>query len=298
MDHAARVQVFRRMLTDLGTPISARYEGIGFWLRRRWPAQGCSRPGARRLWLRYLRFAVSPSWNSSSIASDLKEQGRMRQIGSPYRLPFEDSSIDVVLSDQVFEHVLNYPQAIAELRRITRPGGSFCTHFPAAMTPRNAHSRASCINFPAAVVVVDLGSGGSEKRVSAWVASAGSRASQCRFSDARHELSAGERHQERVRQVIQQGRIRRECVSALQRPSASSRPGAVRRGSVRTAVLPVPVRDVRRGLSQSTGGRRLVMLPAIDDGLISRQDGRPGKFAHHEGARLLRESRGPFRLAE
>lgn len=130
VDHAARFRVFRRMLTDLGTPIRPGMKVLDFGcgegglltaaLDQGLDAYGCDIYDSR----------YSPNWNSSSIASDLKEQGRMRQIGSPYRLPFDDSSIDVVISDQVFEHVLNYPQAIAELRRVMRPGGFFLHAFP------------------------------------------------------------------------------------------------------------------------------------------------------------------------
>jgi len=65
-----------------------------------------------------------------ATAAALREEGRLRPILTPYRLPFEDSSIDVVISDQVFEHVLNYPQAIEELRRVMRVGGVFLHAFP------------------------------------------------------------------------------------------------------------------------------------------------------------------------
>jgi SAM-dependent methyltransferase len=46
------------------------------------------------------------------------------------KLPFEDSGIDVIINDQVFEHVLNYPQAIEELCRVMRVGGVFLHIFP------------------------------------------------------------------------------------------------------------------------------------------------------------------------
>ena len=38
--------------------------------------------------------------------------------------------MDVVISDQVFEHVLDYPRTIAELHRVMRPGGVFLHSFP------------------------------------------------------------------------------------------------------------------------------------------------------------------------
>jgi SAM-dependent methyltransferase len=81
----------------------------------------------------------SYSLNSRNIAAGLREQARLRQIRTPYELPFDDSSIDVVISDQVFEHVLNYPQAVAELHRITRPGGFFLHAFPSRYRPLEGH---------------------------------------------------------------------------------------------------------------------------------------------------------------
>jgi ubiquinone/menaquinone biosynthesis C-methylase UbiE len=48
----------------------------------------------------------------------------------PYRLPFEDSSFDVVVSDEVFEHVTDYPTAISEIRRVLKPGGGSLHIFP------------------------------------------------------------------------------------------------------------------------------------------------------------------------
>jgi SAM-dependent methyltransferase len=130
VDSAARVDVFRRMLTDLGTPIRPGMKVLDF---------GCGEGGLVRAALDQgldaygcdlYDVGYSPRWTSNAIVSALKDAGRLRQIRSPYQLPFGDSSIDVVVSDQVFEHVLNYPEAIAELRRIMRPGGFFLHAFP------------------------------------------------------------------------------------------------------------------------------------------------------------------------
>ena len=43
---------------------------------------------------------------------------------SNYKIPFDDNTFDVIISDQVFEHVQNYPEALAEIKRILKPGGS------------------------------------------------------------------------------------------------------------------------------------------------------------------------------
>ena len=57
--------------------------------------------------------------------------GVIRPIGlSPYRVPFEDDSFDLVFSVTVFEHVQDYDSALAEIRRVLKPGGVAVHVFP------------------------------------------------------------------------------------------------------------------------------------------------------------------------
>lgn len=64
-------------------------------------------------------------------ARRLAENGLVREIQmQPYRLPYADNTFDVVFSDQVFEHVQNYPETIAELHRVMKPGGVALHIFP------------------------------------------------------------------------------------------------------------------------------------------------------------------------
>ncbi len=46
------------------------------------------------------------------------------------RLPFEDSSYDVVHANQVFEHIQNMIELVGECHRILRPGGLLVIHVP------------------------------------------------------------------------------------------------------------------------------------------------------------------------
>jgi SAM-dependent methyltransferase len=56
-----------------------------------------------------------------------------------YRIPFDDDTFDFVMSDQVFEHVQNWPEALAEIKRVLKPGGSSLHCFPSRYRPVEAH---------------------------------------------------------------------------------------------------------------------------------------------------------------
>jgi ubiquinone/menaquinone biosynthesis C-methylase UbiE len=61
----------------------------------------------------------------------LREQGIIREIDTTnYRLPFDDNSIDFLVSDQVFEHVRDYEATLHEIRRVLKPGGTSLHFFP------------------------------------------------------------------------------------------------------------------------------------------------------------------------
>jgi SAM-dependent methyltransferase len=46
------------------------------------------------------------------------------------RLPFDDASIDLIVSDMTFEHITDPKRTIAELKRILKPGGWLCARTP------------------------------------------------------------------------------------------------------------------------------------------------------------------------
>lgn len=70
----------------------------------------------------------------------LENSGRLLLIDDEkYRLPFDDASFDVVFSDQVLEHVQDYPSTLQELHRITRPGGLGLHIFPSRWRPIEVH---------------------------------------------------------------------------------------------------------------------------------------------------------------
>jgi SAM-dependent methyltransferase len=56
-----------------------------------------------------------------------------------YRIPFPDETFDYVFSNQVFEHVQNYSQALSEIYRVLKPGGFSIHFFPSRLRPLEAH---------------------------------------------------------------------------------------------------------------------------------------------------------------
>ncbi len=58
----------------------------------------------------------------------MEKQGILKKIElNPYRLPYSDNTFDIIYSEDVFEHVRNYPETISEISRILKPDG-ICIH--------------------------------------------------------------------------------------------------------------------------------------------------------------------------
>lgn len=58
----------------------------------------------------------------------LENKDIIRLIEPPYRLPYEDNFFDIIFSDNVLEHVMNYQPTFSEIYRVLRPSG-VCLHF-------------------------------------------------------------------------------------------------------------------------------------------------------------------------
>ena len=65
--------------------------------------------------------------------------GMLRLYEEGGRLPFEDDTFDVVVSDQVFEHVVPFEAAVREIERVLKPGGVSYHHFPSRRVLREGH---------------------------------------------------------------------------------------------------------------------------------------------------------------
>jgi SAM-dependent methyltransferase len=84
---------------------------------------------------------VDPYWEG--------EQPRLRPISrSPYRLPFDDESIDVVVSTSVLEHAQNTRELFFEIKRILKPDGYAIHLYPVKWyLPWEPHIYVPLVNY-------------------------------------------------------------------------------------------------------------------------------------------------------
>jgi SAM-dependent methyltransferase len=75
----------------------------------------------------------------AEMGGDLFREGRMRVIGDDGRLPFEENSFDLVVSDQVLEHVEDLETATREMYRVLGPDGIAYHQFPSREVLREGH---------------------------------------------------------------------------------------------------------------------------------------------------------------
>jgi SAM-dependent methyltransferase len=102
------------------------------WLDMGFDAYGCD-----------FRFKPGPE------VETLVQSGRLASIGThPYHLPYPDSHFDLLLTNQVMEHVSDYEATLAEIHRVLKPH-RYCLHiFPARLMPIEPH-----IYVPLAAVI-------------------------------------------------------------------------------------------------------------------------------------------------
>jgi ubiquinone/menaquinone biosynthesis C-methylase UbiE len=124
---------FLEVLTDLNIKISSNTAILDFGcgngslvkglLDMGFPAQGCD-------------F----NFKTGCDVDFLRKSNYIHKINThPYQLPYSDNTFDVIVSNQVMEHVQNYKETVAEMRRVLKPGG-VCLHmFPSRLRPIESH---------------------------------------------------------------------------------------------------------------------------------------------------------------
>lgn len=105
---------------------------------------GCGNGATVRAWWRLGVDAhgCDLAFKTGLDVEPLVAEGRLALITTaPYRLPYPDASFDVVVSNQVMEHVHDYATTIAEMRRVLAPGGCCLHFFPSRFVPIEPHVR-------------------------------------------------------------------------------------------------------------------------------------------------------------
>lgn len=86
--------------------------------------------------------AVGYDLDADYSLRDPSESAEYIHLGSPLnlRLPYDDNTFDLVISDQVFEHVLDQVAVFRELYRVMRPGGVALHVIPARYRVIEGHT--------------------------------------------------------------------------------------------------------------------------------------------------------------
>ena len=76
-------------------------------------------------------------WDQGELA-EMLSAGTVRRIEDGV-LPFADGAFDVIVSDMVLEHILDWAPALRELERVLAPGGVLYCQFPTTEGLREGH---------------------------------------------------------------------------------------------------------------------------------------------------------------
>lgn len=100
---------------------------------------GCGYLGAKLAPLCGAYHGVDLSFKALALARELVPGGRFSQ-GSLCVLPYADGGFDCVVCEEVLEHIPDCDRAVAELARVTRPGGRVLISMPNPLNPDIAYS--------------------------------------------------------------------------------------------------------------------------------------------------------------
>jgi len=120
------VSFFAAVAADVGAPVAPTATVLDF---------GCGRGGDVAAW----RAEGYQAFGCDIVLEEPAEW--LRLIGTPYRLPFEDATFDLVVSDQVLEHVQHHDLAFGEIHRVLKPGAISLHRFPPRWRPIEVHVR-------------------------------------------------------------------------------------------------------------------------------------------------------------
>jgi SAM-dependent methyltransferase len=88
-------------------------------------------------------YGVESFYDGADQRSSVKERGLLgdiiRELDADGKIPFEDGFFDLVISNQVFEHVENLQSVIREVARVLKPDGKLFCLFPSKGVLREVH---------------------------------------------------------------------------------------------------------------------------------------------------------------
>ncbi len=76
--------------------------------------------------------------HSENIDTDLVQTGVIQRMEGT-AIPFDDNAFDLVVNNQVLEHVTDIDEVLAEMRRVLKPGGAVLSVFPHKEVWREGH---------------------------------------------------------------------------------------------------------------------------------------------------------------
>ncbi len=144
-------------IRPVGRSLAATQAAILGEIFREMPAEarildiGCGAGDGVQDWidLGFRAYGCDFQFKRGRCTAELANSGCISLIESaPYRLPYPDASFDIVVTNQVMEHVQDYPATLTEMRRVLKPDGIALHIFPARGMPLEPH-----VHVPLATVI-------------------------------------------------------------------------------------------------------------------------------------------------
>jgi SAM-dependent methyltransferase len=126
-NHTQIIQLHRAILHELGYEINQKSTILDF---------GC---GAGEMVDQYRNAGFNAFGADIELERENEFLRLIRNDKNGYHIPFGDKTFDFIFSDQVFEHVQNYSQALSEIWRILKPNGCSLHCFPSKYKPIEPH---------------------------------------------------------------------------------------------------------------------------------------------------------------
>jgi SAM-dependent methyltransferase len=129
-------------------------------------------------------FGADVFYAGGSTRHTIEEKGLLGTLVKEIndgKLDFPDAFFDLVVDNQVFEHVENLDRVVGEIHRVLKPGGKVLSIFPSRDMVREAHcgipflhwfSKTSKLRYPYAYTLRKIGFGfhKDERSTSEWTA--------------------------------------------------------------------------------------------------------------------------------